>query len=128
MAARTKPTSPLTQELNWYGLPMLGYKESVILSGNHLQDQLAIEGLCFRIGHLPAEGGLGKFGHYKNAVDLTYNHPDRQSFKKFLWHDWAIRASRAFCDESETNLAGSASCVAGHTRLLDPHTGEMPTI
>src|SRR6478735_9702817 len=109
MAARTKSTAPLTQELNWYGLPMLGYKEAVPCTGVWLQDQLAIEGLCFRIGHLPAEGGLGKFGHYKNCVDLTYNHPDRQSFKKFLWHDWAIRASRAFCDELEVTLAGSAS-------------------
>lgn len=95
------------QQVNPYGLVSLGYGDSIPLSGDYLRDQLAIERLCFRIGHDPAEGGLGKFEHFRNFVNLIYNREG--SYKRFIWHEWSEWAVRTFCNNLECGLAGSAS-------------------
>lgn len=95
--------------LEFYGLKALGYADAIPLSGDWLRDQLTIEGLCFRIKHDPAEGGLGAFEHFRNAVDLIYNDKSRKSPKRFIWHDWAEMAIREFSANLEVGLAGSAS-------------------
>ena len=59
--------------LNWYGLKQFGFDpESLGLTGNMLTDQVAIEALCVRIRHGEHEGGLGAFGHFKNASFGTH--------------------------------------------------------
>ena len=102
--ARQKP-------LEFYGLPQLGYAEAIPLSGEHRRDQLAIERFCFRIGHDEREGGLGKFGHFRNFIDLIYNQDG--SRKPFLWHQWSDWVTEKCCKELEVGEAGSAS--AGKT-------------
>jgi hypothetical protein len=65
--------------------------------------------------------GMGLPFHYKTASQLIWSHLD--------WHRWAevgnneIRRPNA----KVTVLMGSG-CVAGHTRILNPITGEQPTI
>lgn len=107
---RKTPAKPdQSQDLEWYGLGQLGYAEAIPLTGSWLRDQLTIEGICFRIGHRPEEGGLGRYRHYKNAVDLIYNHPERESRKKFLWHEWSEDTSYELCNRHECAMAGSSS-------------------
>ena len=46
---RTRATS---RKINFYGLEHLGYRELIPLTGDWASDQLSIEMVCFRIGHL----------------------------------------------------------------------------
>lgn len=102
---------PRQKEVEFYGLASLGYADAIPLSGDYHRDQLAIERFAFRIGHSPAEGGLGKFEHFRNFIDLVYNRAG--SYKKFIWHDWSDWFIRKCCEELEVGAAGSAS--AGKT-------------
>lgn len=104
-------TSSKTQpSLNWYGLKRLGYDESCIpLTGDYKKDQLAIHMLCYRIGLKPEEGGLGKFGHMKEGVDLMWNDPDSGSMIRFVWNTWANKMLIKACEEDELCVAGPTS-------------------
>ena len=102
------PPKPISNELEWYGLPELGY-DTIPLTGNTLTDQISIECICFRIGLKREEGGLEKFGHFKRIVDLIWNNPALASPKKFIWNSWAERMLRKACEEDELCVAGSAS-------------------
>ena len=109
-AAKRKTPSPDEQPLDWYGLKRLGFDETCIpLSGNRTRDQIAIETVAFRIGHSPHEGGLGRFGHFRNYVDLTWNNPDSGSQKRCVWNPWANRMFRKMCEEKEVGIAGPTS-------------------
>lgn len=103
-----KDTPKPVEELNFYGLHRLGYDEFP-LTGDMIADQREIEAVCFRIGHRPEEGGLGRFQHFKNFVDLRWNHPSLNCTKKFIWHDWSTRVIQKFCTESEVGIAGCTS-------------------
>lgn len=109
MARTPKATVlPEPEELNFYGLQRLGFDE-IPLADNWIDAQRQIESICFRIGHRVEEGGLGKFQHFKNYVDLTWNHPARKSNKIFVWNEWSERPLRKFCVEQEVGIAGAAS-------------------
>lgn len=95
------------KEVEFYGLAALGYADAVPLTGDYFRDQLAIERLAFRIGHSSAEGGLGKFEHFKRFADLIYNREG--SYKRFIWHEWSEWFLRKCCEEAEIAAAGSAS-------------------
>lgn len=101
------PRRPEHPPLNTYGLPSLGYEG--LDTGNYLQDQLHIEAMCFRIGLRPDEGGLGKFGHFKNYVDLLWNNPDTGSSKRFVWNSWSDKMLEKACECDELCIAGCAS-------------------
>ena len=62
---------------------------------------LAIELWGYRNNVLPAVGGLGAEGHFRNAFHLAW--------PKFLWHDWMELLTTAFCQERFVT-------VIGHTR------------
>lgn len=82
-------------------------------------NMFAIELWCFLHEITPELGGLGKFGHFKNAVDLWFNAPE--SKKKFDWHPWAIEMAQAACDNNYLAIAGCASsgkCLRGNTYVL----------
>ena len=97
-------------QINLYGLRKLGYDEqSLGLTGNVLEDQIAIEATCIRIEHKEYEGGLGSFGHFKNYVDLLWNNPDSGSMKRCIWNPWANKMFRKMLSESELSIAGSTS-------------------
>lgn len=99
----------MPKKLNFYGLGALGYAEAIPLVGDWNSDQLAIEMVCFRISHRRREGGLGKFGHFKRIVDLTWNNEDLNSHKKFIWCREAEAILRECCLHDELGIAGPTS-------------------
>lgn len=108
MAAAPTPDSPKPPD--WYGLKSLGYDESVVpMTGDPTRDRISIETLAFRIGHKPEEGGLGRFGHFRNYVDLLWNNPDSGSMKRCIWNPWANRMFQKMCEEREVGIAGPTS-------------------
>ena len=66
--------------------------------------------------------GEGLFFHFRRAMQLMW--PD------IVWHKWNNLIVEQYCDPKIRTIAilGPASCVAGHTRILNPLTGEQPTI
>lgn len=70
-------------------------------------NMFAVELWCFLHGVTPELGGLGKFGHFKNAVDLWFNSPE--SKKRFDWHPWALEMAKEACDHNYLAIAGCAS-------------------
>jgi hypothetical protein len=110
-SVKRKPiASDSEPDLVWYGLKRLGFDETAIpLSGNRTKDQLAIETVAFRIAHAEHEGGLGRFGHFKQIVDLTWNNPDSGSQKRCVWNAWANKMFRKMCEERELGIAGPTS-------------------
>jgi hypothetical protein len=75
-------------------------------------NDLTIELHCFLHGVTQEDGGLGKFGHFKNVVDMIWNRPD--SPKKFVWTDWAEEMFRAACENKYLAVAGCASSGKSH--------------
>ncbi len=64
--------------------------------------------------------GNGLEFHFKEAMDILWpNEP---------WHRWRTLLLESFCNNRIISVMGPASCVAGHTRILDPITGLNPTI
>jgi hypothetical protein len=53
----------------------------------HDYDQIGIELRCHRDGLTPAQGGLGRAGHFRRVVELLYG-PQNKA-KHFIWHPWA---------------------------------------
>ncbi len=105
---KAPPTS--TRELNWYGLKAFGIDEhSIPITGDFSRDQYTIESIAFRISHAPHEGGLGRFGHFREITDLLWNNPESGSFKRYTWGPWGARMVREMCDEVELAVAGCAN-------------------
>lgn len=71
------------------------------------ESDLTIELACYRMGLTEDEGGLGKAGHFRNCVDLIWNHPD--SNKRFDWHPWAERMLEKSVEWKYLGVAGCAS-------------------
>lgn len=67
---------------------------------------------AFQEGRTPKEGGLGKYGHYRNCVDLLWN--EDHSRIKFDWHDWAVEMAQRACEYPVLSVGGCAS--SGKTR------------
>ena len=105
---KAKPARRDDPPLNFHGLDALGYGD-IPLSGNRLADQLSIEAMCFRIGHTPEFGGLGKFGHFKRIVDLLWNNPDLECHKRFVWNSWAEKILQEACECGDLTVAGCSS-------------------
>lgn len=100
----------LEPKLNFYGLKRLGYDETNLpITGDWKRDQLMLEGLCLRIGHKPEEGGLGKFFHFKNYVDIAWNAPDSGSMVKFIWNTMTNKMLIKAHEEEELAVAGATS-------------------
>lgn len=86
---------------------------------NKFNNMFAIELWCFLHGITPEQGGLGKFGHFKNAVDLWFNVPE--SKKHFDWHPWALEMAQFACENNYLAIAGCASsgkCLGKSTKVL----------
>lgn len=82
-------------------------------------NMFAIELWCFLHAVTPEQGGLGKFGHFKNAVDLWFNVPE--SKKRFDWHPWAIEMAQFACENNYLAIAGCASSG----KCLSPSQGVL---
>ena len=69
--------------------------------------------------NIPA--GEGLTAHYKNACRLIWPHID--------WHRWTeLGNSEIRRQNAKVTVLMGCGCVAGHTRILNPITGEQPTI
>ena len=75
-------------------------------------NDLTIELHCFLHGHSEERGGLGKYGHFKNVVDMIWNRPG--SPKPFIWTEWAEDMFREACENKYLAVAGCASSGKSH--------------
>lgn len=62
---------------------------------------------------------------WRIAAEWWNTDPNNHMFAR---HKWSISMVRNFCTHKYAGVGGAASCVAGDTRLLNPLTGELPTI
>lgn len=66
-----------------------------------------IELHAYRLGRTEEQGGLGKFQHLKNVIDLIWN--SGKTSRTFIWSPWAEDMLRQMCDHSYVSVAGCAS-------------------
>jgi hypothetical protein len=89
-----------------------------------LVDPIALEiDMIRKGGQWQQEGktvGLGLFYHFKQLESLLWPH------KK--WHKWSELVLENYLKYRSIGCMGPASCVAGHTRIENPLTGDRPTI
>lgn len=69
-----------------------------------------IELMCFARSHSHEQGGLGRYEHLHNAIDLIWNEPRRRAAAEqkkpydpdkddmFIWNEWTELMMRAYCD------------------------------
>lgn len=73
-------------------------------------DRLYIELECFREGRTPEEGGLGKYGHLVECVELLWNHSGKQRVE---WNPWIEKMLQECCETYEVDeylaVAGCSS-------------------
>jgi hypothetical protein len=60
--------------------------------------------MCFDADRKPEQGGLGRYGHFKNIVDILWNHSE--SKKRFDFNDYSIRMAQAMCEHDVLSVAG----------------------
>jgi len=87
-------------EIVTYGLDMANP------TGDYLTDQLTVECYAFRTGRTKRQGGLGKFQHFKNIVDLLWNNPELKCHKRFVWNSWNEQFFRNACTQRFLGVAG----------------------
>lgn len=67
-------------------------------------------------------GTMSVYEHRKAIIRMVW--PE----EVFSYHEWTDRRLKSLCDFNFVTWTGPAACVAGHTRILNPLTGEQPTI
>lgn len=75
---------------------------------------LTIELSCFRHGITPAQGGLGKAGHFKKIVEIILPNDGRKH--GFVWHPWAEEMLEAACNYQYVSVSGGRS--SGKTQFF----------
>lgn len=71
-------------------------------------NDLEIELYCYKVGRSRKIGGLGKWGHFKNFVDMTWNN-QAVSNVPFIWNPWAERMIKSAIKYKMAAWAGAAS-------------------
>lgn len=69
-------------------------------------DQTYIELECFREGRTVEQGGLGKWGHLREAVDCLWNRDGKQ---KVEWNPWLEKLLEEACEWNYLAVAGCSS-------------------
>lgn len=77
-----------------------------------------IELFAFKTGREPEKGGLGKFEHFRNAVDLIWNDPTQPRARGFIWSPWAEDMIYEACENNYLSIAGCASSGKSDTIAL----------
>lgn len=95
-AQPTPPAAPVKKGVRKYG--------KIFPPGTTI---LTVELYAFRHGITLEQGGLGKFQHFKNIVDLLWNRPN--SPRKFIWSPEATEMIEAACENNYLAVAGCAS-------------------
>lgn len=118
--SKTKPAPAVPR--NFYGL------DKTLDNGQKLPitsetSQLTIEKAAFAMRWPIEKGGLPRIQHYHNLLRILY--PDYVPDKD---DHWAFAQDESLCEKKWIAWPGCAGCVDGDTRLLNPITGEEPTI
>ena len=109
-APSKKKPAPAPEIINQYGFKQLA-----------IHSQLTYDMMAF--GHrLPVDSGAPPrpvlFRRIADQILPGY----------FEWHDWSKAIVEAGCGHSLIGNPGCSNCVSGETRILNPITGEQPTI
>lgn len=100
----TMSTTPTAPALKPHEISRYGY-----VWDTRLFNDIEIELFCYRVGRTKRQGGLGKFGHFKRFVDMTWNDPQISPNIGFVWNAWSERMIRSACKNKLSAWAGSAS-------------------
>jgi len=73
---------------------------------------------AFKNGRPPEQGGLGKYQHLVNSVDLLWNNPARPATRQFIWSPWAEDMLYEACENQYLAVAGCASSGKSDTFAL----------
>lgn len=90
----------LAAPLNFYGLKLKFPPEN----------QLEIELFAFKIKHSPERGGLGRYGHFRNIVNILW--------PKTVWSTWLERQCESLCNYNRVHWAGCAASGKTHAQGL----------
>lgn len=66
--------------------------------------------------------------HFMKFCEIIWDNERTTEGSRFIWNPYAKRMLRHARSEKFMGISGHASCVRGDTRILDPVTGEQPTI
>lgn len=80
------------------------------LAGDHSLTDIELH--CFLEGRTPKQGGLGKYQHARNAVDLLWNSDPNEPH--FVWTPEAEKMTREACIHRYLGIAGASSCGKSH--------------
>jgi hypothetical protein len=69
-------------------------------------DQTFIELECYREGRTIEEGGLGKYGHLREAVDALWNREGKTAVE---WNPWLEKMMEEACEHDYLGIAGASS-------------------
>lgn len=72
-------------------------------------NELTQELYCFQTNRTEEQGGLGRYGHARNSIDLIWNNSNKPSARRFLWSPWAEDMIYEMCNNSYLSIAGCAS-------------------
>jgi len=84
------------------------FRYGMIFDGRQMND-FEIELYCYKIGRPKRLGGLGKFGHFKKFVDMTWNDPAISPTTSFVWNDWSEAMIKSAIKNKMSAWAGCAS-------------------
>lgn len=71
-----------------------------------------IELHCFLVGRTEEKGGLGKYQHARNAVDLLWNSDSKNP--GFIWTPEAEKMTLEACRNKYLGICGASSCGKSH--------------
>lgn len=97
--------------------PYQVFRYGLVFDSRQYND-LEIELYCYKIGRPKRLGGLGKFGHFKKFVDMTWNNPEISPHVEFIWNDWSERMIRSAINNKMVAWAGCASSSKSHCAAL----------
>ncbi len=66
--------------------------------------------------------------HFMKFCEIIWDNERTTEGSRFIWNPYAKRMLKHARSEKFMGISGHASCVRGDTRILDPVTGEQPTI
>jgi hypothetical protein len=81
-------------------------------------NDLTVELFCFLHGREPDKGGLGKYEHFKNAVDLLFNNKEKPTARGFSWNEWNEDFVWLACQHQYLSVAGCASSGKSDTAAM----------
>jgi hypothetical protein len=84
------------------------FRYGMVFDGRQMND-LEIELYCYKIGRHRKKGGLGKWGHFKNFVDMTWNNPQVSPNVNFVWNEWNEQMIKSAIRNKQVAWAGCAS-------------------